>query len=98
MSKRIAILTSGGDCAGLNAVLRAAVFRADSLGWEVVGIENGTAGLLEDPPQVRVLKPAEFDGFVLRRGGTILGTTNSRNPFKYKMPDGSVADRSDEVI
>jgi 6-phosphofructokinase 1 len=98
MTKRIAILTSGGDCAGLNAVLRAVVFHAGGLGWEVIGIENGTAGLLEETPQVRVLKPAEFDGFVLRRGGTILGTTNSRNPFSYKMADGTVRDRSDEVI
>ncbi len=98
MSKKIAILTSGGDCAGLNAVMRAAVMRADLLGWEVIGIENGTAGLLEDPVEVRTLTPDDFDGFILRRGGTILGTTNSRDPFAYEMPDGSVKDRSDEVI
>lgn len=98
MIKKIAILTSGGDCAGLNAVLRAVVTRADSLGWEVLGIENGTAGLLETPYRVRVLKPADFDGFIMRLGGTILGTTNSRNPFKYPGADGSVKDRSDEVI
>ncbi len=98
MSKTIAILTSGGDCAGLNAVLRAVVFRADHYGWRVIGVENGTAGLLETPYHVRDLKPAEFDGFVLRRGGTILGTTNSRNPFKYEMPDGSIQDRSGEVV
>lgn len=98
MSKTIAILTSGGDCAGLNAVMRAAVFRADMLGWTVIGIENGTAGLLKDPLGVRTLSPEDFDGFILRRGGTILGTTNSRNPFEYEMPDGSIKDRSDEVI
>jgi phosphofructokinase-like protein len=98
MTKRIAILTSGGDCAGLNAVMRAIVFRADMLGWSVIGIENGTAGLLETPYHVRDLTPADFDGFILRRGGTILGTTNSRNPFRYPMPDGSVKDRSDEII
>lgn len=98
MSKNIAILTSGGDCAGLNAVMRAVVFRANALGWNVLGIENGTAGLLEDPVAVQSLNPEDFDGFILRRGGTILGTTNSKNPFKYDMPDGSVQDRSDEVI
>jgi phosphofructokinase-like protein len=98
MTKTIGILTSGGDCAGLNAVMAAVVQRADSLGWTVIGIENGTAGLLESPAQVQTLTPAQFDGFVMRRGGTILGTTNSRNPFKYTMPDGSVKDRSGEVV
>lgn len=98
MSKRIGILTSGGDCAGLNAVLRAVVYRAHALGWQVVGIENGTAGLLENPFKIRVLTPEDFDGFVMRLGGTILGTTNSRNPFRFPMPDGSEKDRSDELI
>ncbi len=98
MTKRIAILTSGGDCAGLNAVMRSVVFRADFLGWDVIGIENGTAGLLEDPYRIRTLKPKDFDGFVMRLGGTILGTTNSRNPFEYEMDDGSVMDRTDEII
>ncbi len=98
MSKRIAIFTSGGDCAGLNAVMRAAVLRANGLGWEVIGIENGTAGLLEDPPRYRVLTPEEFDGTVMRMGGTVLGTTNSRNPFSYEMDDGTIKDRSEELI
>lgn len=98
MSKKIAILTSGGDCAGLNAVMRAVVHRADVLGWEVLGLLNGTAGLLETPYKVRKLTPNEFDGFILRRGGTILGTTNSKNPFKYPMEDGTVQDRSGEIV
>lgn len=98
MSRKLAILTSGGDCAGLNAVMRAAVLRAESFGYEVLGVENGSAGLLEEPPKVRALKSAEFDGFLMRRGGTILGTTNSRDPFRYLMPDGRVKDRSEEVI
>ncbi len=98
MSKRIAILTSGGDCAGLNAVMRAAVLRAHGLGWEVIGLENGTAGLLDSPPRYRVLKPSDFSNTVLRMGGTILGTTNSRDPFAYKMDDGRVIDRSDELL
>lgn len=98
MSKHIAIFTSGGDCAGLNAVMRAVVHRSAGLGWRVTGIENGTAGLLEKPYKIRDLKPEHFDGFIMRRGGTILGTTNSKNPFKYPMPDGSVKDRSGEII
>ena len=96
--KRIAIFTSGGDCAGLNAVMRAAVLRAHGLDWEVVGIENGASGLLENPPRYQVLKPEDFNGTIMRMGGTILGTTNSRNPFAYEMPDGSIVDRSDELI
>lgn len=98
MSKCIAILTSGGDCAGLNAVMRAVVFRASALNWEVIGIENGTAGLLEDPYRIRPLRPEDFDGFIMRLGGTILGTTNSRNPFEYEMDDGKIVDRSGEVV
>lgn len=98
MSKKIAIFTSGGDCAGLNAVMRAAVLRAHGLGWEVIGLENGTAGLLENPPRYRVLTPDDFDGTVMRMGGTILGTTNSRNPFAYEMDDGTIKDRSNELI
>ncbi len=98
MGKRIAILTSGGDCAGLNAVMRAVVLRAESLGYEILGIEHGTAGLLEKPALVRPMTAKDVDGFVMRLGGTILGTTNSRNPFKYVMPDGTVKDRSEEII
>lgn len=98
MSKTIGILTSGGDCAGLNAVMRAVVHRSHLLGWKVLGIENGTAGLLEEPYNVRELSPEDFDGFIMRRGGTILGTTNSRDPFNYEMPDGSRKDRSNEVV
>jgi phosphofructokinase-like protein len=97
--KRIGILTSGGDCAGLNAVLRAVVYRAVlGLGWEVIGIEHGTLGLMERPIRARSLTVEEFDGTLLRRGGTILGSTNSGNPFAYPMPDGTTIDRSQEVI
>ncbi len=98
MTKKIAIFTSGGDCAGLNAVMRAVVIAADRLGWKVIGVENGTAGLLEEKPEYRVLTPKDFDTAIMRLGGTILGTTNSRNPFEYKMTDGRVLDRSDELI
>jgi ATP-dependent phosphofructokinase / diphosphate-dependent phosphofructokinase len=97
-SKRIAILTSGGDCAGLNAVLRAVVLHAATLNWEVVGIEAGTQGLLARPPETRVLKVQDVDTFMLRQGGTILGTTNKGNPFAFPMPDGTIKDLAEDII
>lgn len=97
--KRIGILTSGGDCAGLNAALRAVVHRAVlGFGWEVVGIEQGTLGLMERPIRARTLTVEEFDGTLLRRGGTILGSTNRGDPFAFPMPDGSKTDRSQSVV
>lgn len=99
MGKRLGILTSGGDCAGLNAVLRGAVLAAHHLhGWEVWGIEQGTHGLLVDPPEVRLLTPKDCDSRMLRQGGTILGTTNKGNPFAYPMEEGRLVDRSEEII
>ena len=47
--KRIGVLTSGGDCAGLNAVISAVVAAASKKGWEVYGIHNGTDGITETP-------------------------------------------------
>jgi ATP-dependent phosphofructokinase / diphosphate-dependent phosphofructokinase len=99
--KRIGILTSGGDCAGLNAALRAVVLRASGhYGWQVVGIRNGTAGLLARPVEAETLELTLdlFDGSLLRRGGTILGTTNKGNPFDYPLADGSRVNRAAEVI
>ena len=98
-SKRIGILTSGGDCAGLNAVIRAVVHRAVTrYGWEVLGIQEGTQGLLDRPVRCRRLDLQSVDGYMMRQGGTVLGTTNRGDPFAYPMPDGSVRDRSDEII
>ncbi len=97
--RRIGILTSGGDCAGLNAALRAVVYRAvDGYGWEVVGIHQGTAGLLARPVDAEVLEKSQFTGMLLRTAGTILGTTNKGDPFDYPLADGSRIDRSEEVI
>ncbi len=96
--KRIGILTSGGDCAGLNAVIRAVVLAAKERDWDVVGIEDGTAGLLDRPLRYRDLMPDMFDNTILRMGGTVLGTTNKGNPFKFPMPDGTFKDRSQEII
>ncbi len=96
--KRIGILTSGGDCAGLNAIIRAVVHRATGYGWQVLGIEEGTQGLLQRPVRCRTLDLAQVDGTMMRLGGTILGTTNRGDPFAYPMGDGTVKDRSEEII
>jgi ATP-dependent phosphofructokinase / diphosphate-dependent phosphofructokinase len=95
--KRIGILTSGGDCGGLNAVTRAVVRRAHSYGIEVMGIQDSTLGLLSRPVQAELLDLKRVSG-ILRYGGTILGTTNKGNPFAFPMPDGSLVDRSQEII
>ncbi len=97
--KRIAVLTSGGDCAGLNAVVRAVTQRAiTGYGWEVFGIRQGTAGFLARPVDAEALHVSRFEGDLLRRGGTFLGTTNSGNPFDYPAADGRRVDRSEEII
>ncbi len=98
MTKKIGILTSGGDCAGLNAVIHSVVHAAHHKGWEVLGILDGTAGLLGESPQYKTLSLDEFDGNIMRRGGTILGTTNKGDPFHYPMADGTHQDRTEEII
>jgi 6-phosphofructokinase 1 len=98
MTKRIGILTSGGDCAGLNAVIRAIVCRAHlGFGWEVLGIHQGTKGLMDRPVGVETLGPSRSNWEMLHLGGTVLGTTNQGDPFAYPMPDGTLRDRSSEV-
>src|SRR6266851_2663325 len=98
-AKTIGILTSGGDCAGLNAAIRAVVSRAvQGYGWRVLGIHQGTMGLLRRPLGFEELDLRIATVNILRLGGTILGTTNKGNPFAFPMPDGSLKDRSAEVI
>lgn len=82
--KKIGILTGGGDCPGLNAVIRA-VAKSASLkyDYEVIGIEDGFDGLVL-PNKTRVLTLQEVRG-ILPIGGTILGTSNRANPFEYKI-------------
>jgi 6-phosphofructokinase 1 len=72
--KRIAMLTSGGDAPGLNAVIRAAVKSGEALGYEMLGIEDGFEGLI-GTPRFRVLTNTDVKE-LLNRGGTILRTTN----------------------
>ncbi|MBI4365556.1 MAG: 6-phosphofructokinase [Deltaproteobacteria bacterium] len=75
---RLGILTGGGDCPGLNAVIRAVVWRATAAGRTVVGIRNGWRGLLDGETQPL---DREIVRGILYRGGTILGTSRT-NPFK----------------
>jgi 6-phosphofructokinase 1 len=79
--KRIGVLTGGGDCPGLNAVIRAVTKTAIwQHGIEVFGIEDGFQGLIED--RVRPLTARDASG-ILTRGGTILGSNNRCNPKRY---------------
>src|SRR5678816_3008680 len=74
MNKRIGILTSGGDCPGVNAVLRGVVRAATNRAWEVIGFQDGFEGLLI-PPRYEELTMRRTAG-IMHLGGTILGTTN----------------------
>ena len=76
--KRMAIFTSGGDCPGLNAVIRGVVQRATyGYGWEVLGSEDGTQGMIDRPTRLIPLTPALMDANMLRQGGTMLGAYNT---------------------
>ena len=89
MVKKIAILTSGGDCAGLNAVIRAATIRAvNKYKWQIFGIKDGTLGLMTDPLNVVELKPSNFDGNLMRMGGTFLGTNSKGYPLHEEVIKG----------
>lgn len=99
---RIGVLTGGGDCPGLNPVIRAIVKRGvTQLAWEIVGIRDSFSGLLASPPKVVNLTRDSVRG-ILTKGGTILGTSNRGHPFRFpvKQDDGSIieVDRSDELI
>ncbi len=82
LNKRIGILTGGGDCPGLNAVVRAAAKGALKKGGQVIGFRDGYAGLVED--RHMLLSDGAVSG-ILTRGGTILGTSNIANPFAYTL-------------
>lgn len=95
MIKRIGVLTSGGDCPGLNAVLHSVVRAAANRGWEVIGFHDGFEGLLA-PPQYEVLDLQRTAG-IMPLGGTILGTTN-KGHFVAKTGEGSKRQVPPEVI
>jgi len=97
---KIAISTGGGDAPGLNAVIRGAVLSAINRGWQCVGVRRGFGGLLGEDLLVP-LGAAEVRG-ITHLGGTILGTTNRGDPFRWReqRPDGSWVerDRSDDLV
>ncbi|OQA55725.1 MAG: Pyrophosphate--fructose 6-phosphate 1-phosphotransferase [Candidatus Omnitrophica bacterium ADurb.Bin277] len=79
-------MTAGGDCPGLNAVIRAATKTAIlAYGWKVFGIEDGYAGLIEGRGHELT---TEMVSGILTQGGTILGTSNRANPFKTPVIEG----------
>lgn len=99
MTKRIGVLTSGGDCSGLNASIRAITLHAiQHYGWEVFGILNGASGLIRRPMEYINLTLQNCDQSMLRSAGTVLGSTTKENPFLFPSEDGSKIDRSDDAI
>ena len=108
MRKRILIINSGGDCPGMNSVIRAIVKRAEhemisdtDTYWDIIGSINAFDGILSEPLELVPLNSKTVGGIHVK-GGTILMTNNKRNPFKYpvKQEDGSIKneDISDKLI
>ncbi|MBD0329792.1 MAG: 6-phosphofructokinase, partial [Thermoleophilia bacterium] len=93
MADRVAILTGGGDCPGLNAVIRAVARRSLDRGYEVVGVRAGWRGLLEGAFQP--LDARTISG-ILPRGGTILGTSRT-NPYKVEGGVERVLEQMDGI-
>ena len=98
-AKRIGILTGGGDCPGINAVIRAVAKKAIlEYGMEIEGIEDGYEGLVED--RHRALHSGDVSG-ILTIGGTILGASKTSNPYQYPQAKGSqvvLVDRSGQAL
>jgi phosphofructokinase-like protein len=100
--KKLLVLTGGGDCPGLNAVIRAVVKRARKERiWDVYGSIEAFNGVLKDPQHIVKLTSRKTAGIHIK-GGTILKTTNKDNPIKFpvRLKDGTVQeiDRSDELV
>ncbi len=102
MSRKILVVTGGGDCPGLNAVIRAIVKRANQESdLEIYGSIDAYNGILKDPMEIIRLDSQATAGIHVR-GGTIIGTTNKGGPFHFPtpQPDGSVkmTDRAQELL
>lgn len=98
MSRKIGILSAGGDCPGINAVIRAVTKTALRHGHEVIGFLGGYGGLVEKA--YMQLDDKAVSG-LLHRGGTILGSNNRYNPMSYpRVVDGKtvMADRTDDAL
>ncbi len=101
--KRIGILTSGGDCPGLNGVIRAVVYHAKlTYDWDVIGISHATQGLRARPPKTAALTLHGMDihGIdpLLSMGGTFLGTVSGGDPFDEAVTEGYRALELDALI
>ncbi len=96
--KRIGVLTSGGDCSGLNTAIRAVTLSALTKGWEVFGIHNATDGLFSRPMRYRQLTMADFEFPYATLGGTMLGTNNSGNPHVQEKEDGTTEELTTEEL
>ena len=99
---RVLVATGGGDCPGLNAVIRAICKRAmKERNWEVIGSISAFDGIMKEPAEIVVLNNDVVQG-IHYRGGTILGTTTKGGPFAWpvKNSDGSwsFVDRSEEML
>jgi ATP-dependent phosphofructokinase / diphosphate-dependent phosphofructokinase len=94
MSK-VGIVTGGGDCPGLNAVIRAVAKAAQRRGWEAIGILGGYEGLLE-PQKTKPLVGETLNGLLVR-GGTILGTAN-QGKFSAKVGHGKLRQLPTELL
>ena len=94
--KRLAILTGGGDCPGLNAAIRS-VTKAAILNYdmEVLGLKDGYIGLIEN--KYMPLSYEDVSG-ILTEGGTVLGASNKTNPFRYYCSSGKCKDVSGAVL
>lgn len=100
--KKVLVLTGGGDCPGLNAVIRGIAKRArKEKNWEVYGSIEAFNGVLNEPQQIIKLTSQKTAGIHVK-GGTILKTTNKSNPLKFPLAqkNGTIkeVDRSDELV
>ena len=80
--RRIGLLTGGGDCPGLNAVIRGVTKPAQDYGMSVLGILDGFEGLVEG--RAKEIKNSDVSG-ILAQGGTILGSSNKGDPFHWPV-------------
>lgn len=90
---KIGMLTGGGDCPGLNAVIRAIVRKSIMYGWECVGVQNGWKGMMDINT-----KPLDINAVsgILQKGGTILGTSRT-NPYKTEGGEKTVIENSKKM-
>jgi ATP-dependent phosphofructokinase / diphosphate-dependent phosphofructokinase len=98
---KIAVNTGGGDAPGLNAVIRAVAISAHWRGWSVIGIKHGYRGLLEDREDGVALLDRNAVRGITHLGGTILGSTNRGDPFRYPVEQNGqlvATDVSDRVV